>query len=146
MKRICLFALSATCLLGGDLSSRFDLTLNRVLKGESPKFDDDFILADAVPQNTRRFTEFSGDVSGRYIGAMALAAQRAGTASEGLDRLVTKVLRLQKADGHFGGPFSAGIVQNSDMSILWGNGRLLIGLLEYYRIKPRPEEIGRAHV
>lgn len=144
MKRICLFALSATCLLGGDLSSRFDLTLNRILKGDSPKFDDDFILADAVPRHTRRFTEFSGDVSGRYIGAMALAAQRTGTANEGLDRIVTKVLLLQKADGHFGGAFSAGIVQNSDMSILWGNGRLLMGLLEYYRIKPRPEVLAAA--
>lgn len=134
MKRICALLLSAACLFGGDLSSRFDLTVRRIVSGGPPRFDDEFVLADAVPQNARRFTEFSGDVSGRYIGALAMAAP-----NPQLDRIVTKILALQKPDGHFGGPISVGKVQNSDMAILWGNGRLLIGLLEYCRVKPRTE-------
>lgn len=144
MKLICCLVLSTTCILGGDLSSRFELTLHRISSGISPQFNDEFILADAVPQNTRRFTNFSGDVSGRYIGAMAMAAQYGGAENRDLDRIVSKVLALQKPDGHFGDPLSDGKVQNSDMATLWGNGRLLIGLLEYYRYRPRPEVLASA--
>jgi DUF1680 family protein len=48
-------------------------------------------------------------------------------------------VKFQKEDGHFGDPFSAHEITTSDMAMLWGNGRLLIGLLEYYRLKPSPE-------
>jgi DUF1680 family protein len=126
-------------LCGGDLSARFDLTVHRVLEGGPPRLTDDFVVADAVPRHTRRFTEFSGDVSGRYIGAMATASQEGGFSTETLDRIAGKVIALQKPDGHFGDAMSDGKVLNSDMAILWGNGRLLIGLLEYYQVKPRPE-------
>ena len=141
--------LAAVSLQGGDLASRFELTLQRILQGGPPRFDDEFILADVVPQSTRRFTNFSGDVSGRYIGALASAASltpsRQGTLSmDALDRIVTRVLRLQKPDGHFGDPVSVGNVLNSDMAILWGNGRLLIGLLEYYRVRQRPDVLAAA--
>src|SRR5262245_41134586 len=54
---------------------RFNLTLHRVLEGESPKYSDDFLLADVKPTAERRFTEYSGDLSGRYIGAIATAAK-----------------------------------------------------------------------
>jgi DUF1680 family protein len=128
----------------GDLSARFDLTLNRVLSGGPPHFDEAFILADAVPQSTRRFTNFSGDVSGRYIGAVAAAARHTGQTFPNLDAIVTKTIALQKPDGHFGGGFSTGKVTNDDMAILWGNGRLLIGLLEYHGIFPRPEVLAAA--
>jgi DUF1680 family protein len=134
----------ATPGLAGDWSARFDLTLNRVLQGGPPHFDDNFILADAVPQNTRRFTNFSGDVSGRYIGAMATAARRAGHGFPELDRIVVKTLQLQKPDGHFGAPMSETKVTNDDMAILWGNGRMLIGLLEYHALTPRADVLESA--
>ena len=154
--------LSAACLIlpssslqGGDLSARFDLTVHRILKGGPPQFADEFVLADAAPQNTRRFTNFSGDVSGRYIGALAAAGQLASTTQHGglsldapspdnLDRIVTGAIGLQKPDGHFGDPVSAGKVLNSDMAILWGNGRMLIGLMEYYQFRQRPEALAAA--
>lgn len=126
-------------LCGGDLSARFDLTVHRVLEGGPPRLTEDFVVADAVPRHTRRFTEFSGDVSGRYIGAMSMASQQSGFSTETLDRIVGKVVALQKPDGHFGDAMSDGKVLNSDMAILWGNGRLLIGLLEYYQVRQRPE-------
>ncbi len=125
-------------LLAGDLNERFELTLERVLKGGPPMYDESLVLADAVPQHVRRFTEFSGDVSGRYIGALATAARFRGGSFPELDRIVGKVVALQKADGHFGDPFGTDEIANSDMALLWGNGRLLIGLLEYHRFKPTP--------
>jgi DUF1680 family protein len=131
--------------LAGELTSRMELTLERVRHGGPPLYSDDFVLADAVPQHVRRFTEFSGDVSGRYLGALAVVAQFSGKELPELDRVAAKVLPLQKADGHFGDPFSTGAVTNSDMALLWGNGRMLIGLLEYYRLKPDPAVLGCAH-
>ena len=122
----------------GELTSRMELTLDRVLHGGPPVYTDDFVLADAVPEHVRRFTEFSGDVSGRYIGALATVAQFSGKKFSELDQVVAKILKLQKEDGHFGDPFSTNEVTKSDMAIMWGNGRLLIGLLEYYRLNPSP--------
>ena len=135
---LCLAVMLSPALFAGDLNERFELALDRVLKGGPPLYDDSFVLADTVPQHVRRFTEFSGDVSGRYIGALATAARFRGGSYPELDRIVGKVVALQKADGHFGDPFGTGEIANSDMALLWGNGRLLIGLLEYYRLKPTP--------
>jgi DUF1680 family protein len=127
-----------------DLTARFELTLNRVLRGGLPFYTDDLVLADAVPLHVRRFTEFSGDVSGRYIGALAVAEQFSGKDFPELDRVAGKLVTLQKADGHFGDPFSTNDVTTSDMALLWGNGRLLVGLLEYHAVKPSPEVLACA--
>jgi DUF1680 family protein len=134
----------AALLAGDDLTARYELTLDRVLHGGPPVFTDDFVLADAVPQHVRRFTEFSGDVSGRYIGALAVAEQFSGKNFPELDRVVGKLVKLQQPDGHFGDPFSTNEVVDGDMALLWGNGRLLIGLLEYNRCKPSPEVLACA--
>jgi DUF1680 family protein len=114
---------------------RFELTLRRVLEGDSPKYTDDFLLADVKPTAERRFTEYSGDLSGRYIGALATAARVYGTEVPGLDALVNKVLVLQKPEGYFGAEFHFGHPGDPDMALLWGNGRLLVGLIEYYRFR-----------
>jgi DUF1680 family protein len=124
---------------GGDLSARFELTLRRVLAGESPAYTEEFLLADVRAEPVRRFTEYSGDTSGRYIGALATAAQVYGKTFAGLDGLVEKVIALQKPDGYFGSTFHYDKPTDQDLELLWGNGRLLVGLLEYYRLKPTPE-------
>jgi DUF1680 family protein len=137
--------LIALPLAAGDLTARFDRAYNRLLNGGPPKFDTAFVLADAVPQHTRRFTQFSGDVSGRYIGAMAAASRVRGTELPQLKSVVDELLRLQKPDGHFGDPFSTGgTVTSNDMALMWGNGRLLIGLMEYYGVHPRPDVLEAA--
>lgn len=122
--------------LRGDLGRRFDLTLRRVLYGDDPHYGEEFLLADVRPIAERRFTEYSGDLSGRYIGALATAARVYGVGVPGLDALVKKTIALQKPEGYFGGAFHFDQPADADMALLWGNGRLLVGLLEYYRWKP----------
>jgi len=118
------------------MHDRYELTLRRVLNGDSPAFTDEFLLADVRPSAERRFTDFSGDTSGRYIGALASATRVYGEEFQGLDGLVAKVIALQKPDGYFGSTFHYDRPTDEDLALLWGNGRLLVGLLEYYRIRP----------
>jgi DUF1680 family protein len=108
------------------------------MEGSSPAFNEEFLLDDIRPTAGRRFTEYSGDVSGRYIGAMATAARVYQTDFKGLDGLVAKVIALQKADGYFGSTFHFEKPTDLDMALLWGNGRLLVGLIEYYRLAHSP--------
>ncbi len=61
------------------LRDRYELTLNRVLRGDAPSYSEEFILADVRPTAERRFTEYSGDVSGRYVGALATALRVYGS-------------------------------------------------------------------
>ena len=125
----------------GWLQDRFALTLNRVLRGDSPRYTEEFVLADVKPTNERRFTEFSGDVSGRYMGALATAARVYGTDVPQLDGLVAKVIALQKPEGYFGAAFHQDKMTDADMALLWGNGRLLVGLMEYWQLRKRPEAL-----
>lgn len=113
-------------------TKRYDLALKRVLKGGPPAYTKEFVLADSVPVHVRRFTEFSGDVSGRWIGALsAVAADRSQHYPE-LKAWLPDLLAAQRAEGYFGEAFAPSGVRPQDMAVLWGNGRLLIGLLEYH--------------
>jgi DUF1680 family protein len=118
-----------------QVDQRVELTLRRVLEGDSPRYADDFLLADVKPTAARRFTEYSGDLSGRYIGALATAARVYGIEVPHLDALVNKVIALQKPQGYFGAEFHFDHPGDADMALLWGNGRLLVGLIEYYRFR-----------
>jgi DUF1680 family protein len=144
MRLLLCLLLAAASLLAGNLTERFNLTAQRVLKDGPPVFDENFILADADAKPGRRFTEFSGDVSGRYIGALSLASRQTGERYPILDRIVTGAIRIQQLDGHFGAPLSTGPVRDSDMATLWGNGRMLIGLLEYYDLTHRADALAAA--
>ena len=127
---------------GGDLTDRFHLTFDRVQKGGPPRYTEALVLADAVPEPTRRFTEYSGDVSGRYIGALAAAAAYAPEPPS-LANLLASIVKLQKPDGYFGRAFRTEI-GHDEMALLWGNGRLLIGMLESYKLHPTPELLASA--
>ena len=129
---------------GPDLNSaplleRYELTLRRVSDGASPAYTEEFLLADVKPRAERRFTEYSGDLSGRYIGALATAARVYKSDFPSLDPLVEKTIALQKPDGYFGSGFNYTKPTDQDLALLWGNGRLLVGLLEYYRLRPSAE-------
>jgi DUF1680 family protein len=52
-----------------------------------------------------------------------------------LDALVKKAVALEKPDGYFGITFHFDRPTDQDLALLWGNGRLLVGLIEYYRLK-----------
>ncbi|HOK88771.1 MAG TPA: glycoside hydrolase family 127 protein [Candidatus Hydrogenedentes bacterium] len=123
----------------GELAARLDLTHHRFDAVDEPAFSDTFILQDVSldPATPRRFQEFSGDVSGRFLGALALTA-RGETDWQRLDRLAAKIIACQRPDGRFGNPdlpFDAASVGRDQMALLWGNGRLLTGLLEYWQVR-----------
>jgi hypothetical protein len=125
----------------GELAARIALVHKRFAEVTEPAFTDKFILADVEldPAYPRRFSEFSGDISGRYIGAMAMLPPADPKAAADLDRIVEKTLSCQRADGRFGNDklvFTATEVGPEQMALLWGNGRLLVGLLEYNSAKP----------
>lgn len=121
----------------GEFDRRFKLALNRLLDQKAqPAFTEDFVLADINinKNNPRRFYNFSGDLSGRYIEVLSGVDRK--TIKIDLKALVTKLISFQAKDGRFGDSslaFSEKEIGPQQMALLWGNGRLLIGLLEYYK-------------
>ena len=115
---------------------RYHLTRDRVLHGKNPAYTADFILEDIRATPGRRFTNFSGDVSGRWIGALAVCGATFGDSFPMLDEVVRRTIALQHEDGYFGKTFHYDRPDDDDLDLLWGNGRLLVGLLEYYAVKP----------
>lgn len=128
----------------GELAARIGLAFDRITVVDEPAFSDDFILADVRvdPAYPRRFMEFSGDISGRFLGALAMIS-RGGADDERLHRLLAETLKCQRKDGRFGYDslsFRAEEVGPDQMALLWGNGRLLVGLLEYAQRFPERKE------
>jgi DUF1680 family protein len=118
----------------GDLKRRIDLTAARLTRTGIPAYTDDFVLADVTLDERRRFWNFSGDLSGRYIEALSVLPA-GGQSPDALAPLVRKLLATQKADGRFGRPglaFTEADTGTEHMALLWGNGRLLVGLMTYY--------------
>jgi len=141
-----LFAIATSIVAGlsGDLQERSLLTLERVLSGGPPRYSVDFVTADVVPRHVRRFTEFSGDVSGRYLEALAVCARGRGDLRSRVNAVADEVIGHQQPDGHFGDPFADGGIAPKHMAILWGNGRLLVGLMEAHRLTGRADVLESA--
>ena len=113
---------------------RYCLTRDRVTHGTGPAYTTDFLLEDVTGMGPRRFTNYSGDVSGRWIGALSTASLVFGEKFPQLDEAVQRTIALQKPDGYFGKDFHYDNPDDNDMALLWGNGRLLVGLTEYYAL------------
>lgn len=128
---------------GPDLS-RYHLTLDRVLHGRNPEYTPDFLLEDILATPGRRFTNFSGDLSGRWIGALATSATVFGDSFPRLDEVVRRVIAHQHQDGYFGSTFHYDHPDDNDLALLWGNGRLLVGLMEYYALTGDPDVLSSA--
>src|SRR5512144_20644 len=75
----------------GDLARRVDLTARRLTGTGVPAYTDDFVLADVTLDTRRRFWNFSGDLSGRWIEALA-ALPPAGRSPADLAPVVAKLL------------------------------------------------------
>jgi hypothetical protein len=112
-----------------------------------PLSDLDFVLSDLSFKYKRRFTEYSGDISGRLLGALVSAGPVLGQDSVMVAAMLEALPGLQKADGHFGADedLAAGIQMGRDTPILWGNSRLLLALVQRYEQRPDPQvlEIAR---
>ncbi len=131
----------------GELAKRIEMIRERFAQGDVPRFTRDFILADIElrPDYPRRFSEYSGDLSGRYIEALACLPDANG--SPELSELVAETLRLQKPDGRFGDAklvYTPDQIGTNHMALLWGNGRMLVALLRYCETHPEPEVLQAA--
>ena len=123
---------------------RYHLTLDRVLRGAQPAYTPEFLLEDLHGEPGRRFTVFSGDLSGRWIGALAASSASYGEDFPVLDDFVRKALPLQHPEGYFGKNFNAQQPGDADLALLWGNGRLLVGLMEYHALRHDPAALAAA--
>lgn len=128
---------------GPDLS-RYRLTLGRVLNGTGPAYTPDFLLEDILATPGRRFTNFSGDLSGRWIGALSTSSEVFGESFPSLHEVVRRVISFQHQDGYFGSAFHYDHPDDNDLALLWGNGRLLVGLMEYYALTSDPSVLASA--
>jgi DUF1680 family protein len=126
------------------LADRYRLTRDRILHGTAPAYTPDFLLEDITATPGRRFTNFSGDVSGRWIGALATSAGTYNETFPTLAPVVARVIAQQHADGFFGKAFHYDHPDDNDLALLWGNGRLLIGLLEYFTLTGDPATLASA--
>ncbi|MGV3719740.1 MAG: beta-L-arabinofuranosidase domain-containing protein [Actinomycetota bacterium] len=122
----------------GELAARMHLILNRLTGTGFPEYTAEFILADVKldPAYPRLYDSFSGDISGRYIEALALCPTADAAR---LADLVRELIQHQKPDGRFGDAgisFTAAEIGKPHMALLWGNGRLLAGLVTYHAAYP----------
>jgi len=120
-----------------EFDYRMQMALDRLTQDQyHPVFTQEFILADVKldPSNPRRFYNFSGDLSGRYIEVVSLFPEAKTLVP--LPQLVDELLTYQQSDGRFGDAslkFVASEIGGEHMALLWGNGRLLVGLMHYYQ-------------
>src|SRR5947207_6347440 len=123
---------------------RYQLTRDRVLAGSRPAYTQEFLLEDLHGLPGRRFTNFSGDLSGRWIGALSACSASFGDDFPVLDEFVKKALPLQHPEGYFGKSFNSEHPGDDDLALLWGNGRLLVGLMEYHSLRRAPASLAAA--
>lgn len=124
--------------LGGTFGKMYQSGIERMAK---EPFDLNFVLADVNFNMKRMFTNFSGDISGRFI-EVCSSYSEGGDAFPGfLKEVVEKIVQYQKPDGHFGADVNwqdkLDTFNDTDnakmMPILWGNGRLLLGLIAAWK-------------
>lgn len=132
----------------GEFTHRINLTKERLTSDRyRPVFTEEFILADVNInlEDPRRFYNYSGDLSGRYIEALSPVCAHDGC--DHLDEVVKGAISYQKEDGRFGDEkliFTEDYIDKDHTALLWGNGRLLVGLLEYYKNNPDEEVLNAA--
>jgi DUF1680 family protein len=138
-------------LLGGEMGEAEQLAEKRMF--QAPFTSTAWIRADLTNERAtandsagpivwrRPFKAFSGDISGRYLELMSLLSYGDRDYHPSLRQLLQEIPTLQKPDGTFGW---AAIDWNGQvdfnekghtplmMPALWGNGRMLCGLVQAY--------------
>jgi hypothetical protein len=108
-----------------------------------------WLRADLTFEIERSFTNYSGDISGRYIELMGLLCTETGVSPAEVhphyNRLLKEIPSLQCTDGHFGaadinwygGAIDFGTTSSTFkpryLPTLWGNSRFLCGLTASYK-------------
>lgn len=121
--------------IGGSVGAAYQLSLERLRK---PPYDSvAYLRADLTHELQRMFTNYSGDVSGRYLEVAALTSTPPDFPQ--IMEALIDTLPAPQPDGHFGAavdwsqpledpnPLTA-----VTMPIYWGHSRLLVGLIEAY--------------
>ncbi|HEY5912513.1 MAG TPA: hypothetical protein VJA21_18070 [Verrucomicrobiae bacterium] len=120
--------------MGGVWGSAYNQGLARLNRDP---FSVTFLLADVNFGMKRWFTNYSGDISGRFLEVASVTSARGIPRLPAVREVIDQIGRYQRADGHFGAEvvwsapidFSTSSDQTTVMPILWGNGRLLLGLV-----------------
>jgi hypothetical protein len=90
-------------------------------------------MSDVSFKVKRIFTNYSGDVSGRFLelGVLTSPPGRLFPATT-LPEAINSIASYQKPDGHFGAdvdPTKPLLLLSPEITMLWGNARLLVGLV-----------------
>jgi len=133
-----LFAKSNEVQFKGFFGARYDKSLARL--SDAPVDTVPFVLDDVNFNQKRRFFNYSGDISGRYIEVCSLTSLKDKPTTKILPEVIDEIVQYQQPDGHFGREVDwnktidvAGSTDQSlEMPILWGNGRLMLGLFAAY--------------
>ena len=132
------FAPSNDVGFAGFLGTRYKQSLDRLCS--QPIDNVAFVLDDVNFNQKRRFYNYSGDISGRYIEVASLTSTKDKPTTPILPQIIDEIVQYQNPDGHFGREVDwnktidvAGSTDQSlEMPILWGNGRLMLGLFAAY--------------
>ena len=115
--------------LSGPLGEALQHGVARLAK---PPYTEPWLRADVSFEMNRIFTNYSGDVSGRFLELASLTSPPGRLAPPTLGKLLKTVSRFQKPDGHFGVAvdLTKPLAKNAPpIPMLWGNARLLVGLV-----------------
>ena len=130
--------------LAGSLGETFERGVARL--AEEP-YTLDWLLADVSFKVGRIFTNYSGDVSGRFLELAVLSSPPGRLSPPTLAPALAEISRYQKDDGHFGAELDLGLrlTRNSPpIPMLWGNARLLVGLATAARELNEPKLLAAA--
>ena len=115
--------------LAGPLGQQLARGVARLAK---PPYTEKWLRADVSFELSRIFTNYSGDISGRFLELATLTSLPGRLQPAALPALLKTVTRYQKADGHFGVEIDLKkpLSKNAPpIPMLWGNARLLVGLV-----------------
>ncbi len=119
------------CRLGGVLGERLARSLKRL---ERHPFSPLMVRSDVSFEMPRIFNEYSGDISGRWLEAISIAREHGHDVPDPTP-LAESILQVQRPGGWFGAEvFDATNLSDRETKMLWGNGRLLAGLLAWHRL------------
>ena len=130
-----------TLTLRGELGVADDLSVKRYFR--EPFTSLPWLRADLSFEQKRIFTNYSGDISGRFLEIMAVLSKENLGFHPHFVPLMQNVPELQCEDGHFGDPdidwdgeidYMASYQEAKYLPTLWGNNRIMCGLIETYKV------------
>ncbi|MHB8953189.1 MAG: beta-L-arabinofuranosidase domain-containing protein [Pirellulaceae bacterium] len=123
--------------LGGGLGEAYRQGVARL--SLDPYRSVEYLRSDLSFEVKRPFTNYSGDISGRFLEIACLTSPPGTLAPDTLPPLIGSIPQYQMADGHFGRdidfnqPLEPENPHAVILPVFWGHSRLLVGLLEAHR-------------